>query len=454
MRYIAIDTKADPDSTTVPTNPNIVTLGQLLVQELNAMSCVEQVYESTTNGGYFICAKILANQNVRKIPTIGFVAHMDTAYNYPGTPVPKLVQGIETLKNVYGIDLRSKTFSEQEFDKWLTEGVLVSDQPYTILGCKNKAGIAEIMALCEYIDENPFLTHGQINICFTTDAELGRDMNYIEDQGTEVQVTDGNGNPIWIDPSTGNTTIVYTPGMGLEPVMRLEGGFMDADFAYEVAAEGEDHVEYNNYNVSNMEVTFKGAKVPGSYEDEAIVNAVKNAALFVHALLVDDASLTMDTGSGIAFVKSITGDYVESVVTLQIKDIEADNVQDKIRRIVRILQSQIFYDASMVSYTITDVYSNIKSHIPNSVRDLAIQSMYDQYFRGVISPIINHGYSCSELTRKGVPMISISSGYYNAYTPQECIPIPSLDNCFEILKNIIKNSWTMDFSGDYPEYTN
>lgn len=454
IRYLKINTRANPDSTTTPSNSNIVTFGQLLKSELDSISCVTQIEEATNNGGYFICAKILSNQTVKKIPTIGFVAHMDTAYNYTGNPQPIIVQGIDTLRNKYDIDIRSKTFSEQEFDKWLSEGVLANAAMYSILGVKNKAGIAEIMALCEYIDEHPSIPHGQINILFTSDAELGRSMDHIEDQGTEVQVTDGNNNPIWIDPNTGNTTTVYTPDIGLEPVMRLNGGFMDCTFAYEVCAEGEDHVEYNNYNLSYMTITFKGSKTPGLYGDDAIVNAAKNAALFVNALTVEDKALTLDNGSGIAFVKSISGDYTSTDVELQIKDLDTSSMQDRIRRVLKVLQSQSFYDEYMISYKVVEVYSNIKNNIPDSVKDLAIKANYDKYLRGVVSPIINHGYACSELTKKGIPMISISAGGYNAYTPHECIPIPSLDNCLEVLVNIILNSWDMDFSNDYPEYDN
>lgn len=447
LRYINVVTTADPTVSTHPSNPNITTLGQMLVNELIAFSCTSQVGEYTQNGAYCVCAKILANQTVKDIPTIGFIAHMDTSAAYPGVPDPVIIQGFKTLKDKYNVDLRSKTFTEQEYQKWLETGVLVNDTPLNVMGVNNKAGIAEIMGLVEYIDEHPDMVHGQINICFLSDAEIGTGVDEIENQGSKVQVTDPTGNPVWIDPATGNTSIVNAAGM--VALMRLEGGFMDADMAFEIAAEGEDHVEYNNYNVSNMTIEFLGSKVLGTYDDEAAINAIKNASLFVAAMVNDDLTLTMDTGAGIAFVKSLNGDYNQAVLELQIRDLDKSGVTDKVNRIIKILQTQNFYNTNTVSYTVVDKYANIRTHIPTSMRSLAIQSSYDLYLRGVVATPIHHGYVCAQMTAKGVPTLALSSGGYNYYSPNECIPIPSLDNCLTVLVNIIKNSWTMDFSSDF-----
>ena len=447
IRYINVDTMANPDSDTTPSNPGIETLAQMLLDELNSCSIIKQAGIYTNNGGYFVCAKIMPNQTDVDIPIIGFIAHMDTSYRYPGTPNPVIVNGIGTLVNKYGIDLRKSAFTEQEFTEWIAKGVLVSDNPFTILGVKDKAGIAEIMGMIEYLQENPYIPHGQINICFTADAELGKSIDHIEDQGTIVQVTNDDGIPLWMDPSTGNTTTIFSPG--LKPVNRLDGGFMDADFAYMVDSPAQTHVQYNNFNISEMEITFIGERVQGGFDEDAVVNSIKNACLYVSKVLETNSALTVDSGNGFVFIKSLEGDYLKAILKMTIKDLDYDNVVAMMDELEFILQKMPFYNKDGVTVKRTDLYNNVKSKIPYSVIGLATKGNFDLYNRGCITLPMNNGYAAAALTNKGVPTVSLSCGGYNFYTYKECIPLPALDNCREVLVNIVKESYTYDFNDDF-----
>lgn len=449
LRYIDINTMADPDAdpNIAPSNPNIEDLADLLVSELNSYTITTQVGKYTNNGGFFVCAKIMPNQTTKDIPVIGFVAHMDTSFRYPGIPKPVIVNGLGTLVSKYGIELRKSAFTEQEFNEWIAKGVLVSDNPFTILGVKDKAGIAEIMGMIEYLQENPYIPHGQINICFTSDCELGRSMNHIEDQGTKVQKTDSSGNPIWIDPATGNTTIIYSTG--LEPVMRLDGGFMDADMAFLVESIGQTHVQYNNFNVSEMTITFTGERVSGGFDDEATVNAIKNACMFIATVVEENEILTIDSGAGFVFVKSLNGDYLQAELIIDIKDLDYDNVIDMMDTIEETLQRMDFYNPDTVTVSRKDLYSNAKSKIPASMINLANLAVFDKYSRGCVTTPIRNGYAAADLTNKGIPAVSLSCGGYNYYTYQECIPLPALDNCMDVLVNIVVDSYDFDFGYDF-----
>jgi len=447
IRYINVDTMADPNSSTTPSNPGIKTLAQMLLGELRGYSIIKQAGIYNSNGGYFVCAKIMPNQTSVNIPVIGFIAHMDTSYRYPGTPDPIIVNGIETLVNKYGIDIRKSAFTEQEFNEWLAKGVLVSNNPFTLLGVKDKAGIAEIMGLIEYLQENPSILHGQINICFTADAELGKSMRSIEKQGTVVQSTNSAGNLLWRDPSTGNTTIVHSSG--LEPVTTLNGGFVDADLAYMVDAPGQTHVQYNNFNISEMEITFTGERVQGGFDEDAVINAIKNACVYVDKVVESNTALTVDSGNGYVFIKSLEGDYLKATLTISIRDLNYDNVVSMMDTLENTLQRMPFYIKDMITVKRTDLYNNVRSKIPYSVIDLAIKSNTDLYNRGCITIPISNGYAAAELTNKGIPTVSISCGGYNFYTYHDCIPLPALDNCRDVLVNIVKNSYTYDFNDDF-----
>lgn len=446
LRYLAIDTMANPDSGTTPSNINIITLAQMLLTELRSFSIIKQSNICTANGGYFVCAKILANQTTKTIPTIGFIAHMDTSFRYPGTPTPVAINNASVLKRTYGIDLRDSAFTEEEYLDWLAKGVLVSSTPYTILGVKDKAGIAEIMGLVEYLQENPSILHGQINICFTCDCELGQSMDHIEDQGARVQVTSG-GRPLWVDPVTGNTTTVYS--VGLKAVTRLESGFMDADMAFMVDSVGQTHVQYNNFNVTEVRIHFSGERIYGRFDEEALNNAIKNACMFTATLMNSKSMLTVDSGAGYVFIKSLEGDYLNAELVMYVKDLDYNGVDDMIDEITETLKKMDFYTPDTIDIQRKDIYSNVRNKIPTSMIMLATQSNRDLYDRGCNVIPIKNGYAAADLTTKGIPTISLSCGGYNFYTYQECIPIPALDNCREVLVNIVKNSYDFNFGSDF-----
>ena len=117
MRYIGVNTAADPSSTTTPSSPGIQILAQMLLSELRTYSIVKQAGIYTANGGYFVCAKILANQTTKKIPTIGFVAHMDTSPRFLVSSSPLVVNGLSTLISRYNINLRDCPYTEEELEE-------------------------------------------------------------------------------------------------------------------------------------------------------------------------------------------------------------------------------------------------------------------------------------------------------------------------------------------------
>jgi di/tripeptidase len=261
-----------------------------------------------------------------------------------------------------------------------------------------------------------------------------------------VQRTRG-GLPLWVDPTTKIKSTTYITGMN--PVMGLTGGFMDAQMCYLVDAQSQTHVQYNNYYVYDMVFTFSGTKIPGIYDDEAGINAVKNAIEFASALVTDDVTLTVDNGSGYVFIKSLDGDFLSAKLVLEIKDLEKANMDDRVNRIKAVLGRMKSGTISTVSYTITKKFENVRTRIPKSMVGLAVQSIYDKYVLGTMTTPIHHGYTAAQLTLKGVPTVSLSCGAFNYYTPQECVPVPSLTNCFEVLVNIVKNSFSYNFGTDF-----
>lgn len=452
MRYLSYNTQADPDAKTKPSNPTEKTLGQLLVNEMQALGCV-QVGEYTTNGGYFVMGKLKSNitdlSKWKLVPAIGFIAHLDTSFTYPYSKNIVKIHTIEQLYQEYGINLRAKANSEGEYENWLTNGIIVGEDIGSSIGIKNKAGIAEIMGMLEYLYNHPEIPHGKICICFTSDAELGRAMDQIRAQGTPVQATNASNQKLYYNPTTDVLTTVNSGPV--EPVMELNGGF-DAQLAYLVEAEGQNIIQYNNYSVIDFEIKFKGIAAAGQAEEEAQLNAIKNACIFVAEVITYDNSLTMDNGTGLVFFRALNGDYREALLEVQIKAVNQSDLADKVQTFKTLLYKSKGYTENYVFLTQTAKHYNVREKIPQSQIDLAIAANYQHYARATSSTPIKNGYSAATLTDLGIPAITISSGGYNFYTYRECIPVPALDDIRDVLVQIVSLAYSKDFRDDFPFY--
>jgi len=177
LKYVSYDTKSDEESTTVPSTTGQMVLANELVNELKEMG-IEQV--SIDENGYIMA---MIPSNIEKdVPTIGFIAHMDTAPDMSGKNVnPKFVEnydGEDIILNAEGnIILSPKDFPELK--NYIGKTLITTDGT-TLLGADDKAGISEIMSAIEYLMQNPQIPHGRICIGFTPDEEVGRGADHFD----------------------------------------------------------------------------------------------------------------------------------------------------------------------------------------------------------------------------------------------------------------------------------
>ena len=405
LDLITFDTQAIETSTSVPSNSNITNLATLLVQELKSVNVLDaQIYSSATN--YTVIGTLAANNYTLTIPSIGFVAHMDTYKGLPGTTDPLVIHGLQSLYQDYQIDLRSKAYSESEINNWMADGVLVANDVGTCLGINNKAGIVEILGMLLYFKNNPQYPHGKIYIAFTSDAEIERSTDGI------LSYVDQNGDPI------------FKP-----------------DCAYCIEGSGQNIMSHSNYNISDMLVTIKGEGISGQSPEEANLNATRYAAQFISRLNNDDPTYTTNIGSGLTFIKKVSGTYLNMEIELQIRDMTSQGVNDRITYVVDILNS-LDISSDYKSYRIINVLNNERTNIPTWVYDLAKSANYEVYARGVINTPIDGCYEPIKLTSLCIPSIVLSSGGYNFRTNHECIPLPALNICRDVLINIVKKAFT------------
>lgn len=218
-RYAKIDTQSDPTSDTCPSTEGQWTLADMLVEELKAIG----MEEVTVDENGYVMATLPANTD-KEVPTIGFLAHMDTATDFTGANVqPQIVESYDggdiVLNKDLHIILSPTDFPELSRYKGHT---LITTDGTTLLGADNKAGIAEIMTAMAYLIKHPEIKHGKIRVAFTPDEEIGR-------------------GPHKFDVAAFGATYAYT----------VDGGPL-----------GE--LEYESFNAAQAKITFKGKNVhPG-----------------------------------------------------------------------------------------------------------------------------------------------------------------------------------------------
>jgi tripeptide aminopeptidase len=267
LKYVSYDTKSDEESTTVPSTTGQMVLAKELVKELKEMG-IEQV--SIDENGY-VMATIPSNIE-KDVPTIGFIAHMDTAPDMSGENVkPKFVENYDgediILNAENNIVLSPKDFPELK--NYIGKTLITTDGT-TLLGADDKAGISEIMAAVEYLMQNPQVPHGKICIGFTPDEEVGR-------------------------------------GADLFDVKKF-----NADFAYTVDGGTVGELEYENFNAAGVKISIHGRNVhPGSAKGK-MIHSTLIANELISALPQDETPGTTEGYEGFYHLTALNGEVEET----------------------------------------------------------------------------------------------------------------------------------------------
>src|SRR5690625_4256199 len=176
-RYAKINTQSNENNTSIPTTAGQRVLGEMLVEELKEIGMSEVTIDE--NG--YVMATLEANTN-KELPTIGFLAHLDTATDFTGENVQPQIHknydgGIITLNKTLDITMSSDEFPELK--NYLGHTLMTTDGT-TLLGADNKAGIATIMTAMDHLIQHPEIEHGKIRVAFTPDEEIGRGPHHFD----------------------------------------------------------------------------------------------------------------------------------------------------------------------------------------------------------------------------------------------------------------------------------
>lgn len=390
LNYVSIDTQSDPTSNVCPSTEKQKDLGHLLVKELKELG----LNGFMDQHGY-VYAKIDSNLDY-EVDAIGFVAHMDTSFDAPGKNVkPRIIKNYDGSTVVLNdkLSMDKKDFSV--LNRVIGEDIIVTDGN-TLLGADDKAGVAEIMQLCEFITSNADFKHGDVYIGFTPDEEIGRGADLFD----------------------------------------LE--FFKAKYAYTADGSEVGGIEYENFNAATADISFVGKSIhPGSAKLK-LVNAMHIAFEFNQQLPVFLNPAYTEGYEGFNHLSFMSGSVESAKLSYIIRNHDKEKFENQkvdFQKITAYLNEKYGYEA--VSLEITDSYFNMYEVLkedmsPVEVAKTAISNV------GVVpySLAIRGGTDGARLTFMGLPCPNLGTGGYNFHGRYEFASITQMEKAVEILKEI------------------
>lgn len=390
--YVKVDTQSNENSETTPSTEGQLTLANMLVEELKTIGMAEVTIDE--NG--YVMATLPANTD-KEVPTIGFLAHVDTATDFTGKNVnPQVVENFDgnqiILNEEQNIILSPADFPELPQYKGHT---LITTDGTTLLGADNKAGIAEIMTAMAYLIKHPEIQHGKIRVAFTPDEEIGRGPH------------------------------------------KFDVRAFDAKFAYTVDGGPLGELEYESFNAASAKVTFKGKNVhPGTAKGK-MVNSAKIAMEFNSKLPAEEAPEHTEGYEGFFHLSSIEGDVEETTLHYIIRDFDRDSFQSRKDLLQKITNElRLTYGETRVELEMNDQYYNMKDKIEpvKEIVDIAYEAMENLGIEPIVKPI-RGGTDGSQLSYMGLPTPNIFTGGENFHGRFEYI---SVDNMLKSVETIVE----------------
>jgi len=392
-RYIAVDTKSDSDSETVPSTEGQLKLGKILVKELKELGLKSVIQDEK---GY-LYGELPANID-KEVPTIGLIAHLDTSPDLDGqVNNPQIVdyQGGEIKLN----DQYSLSPDEFPALKELKGQRLITTDGTTLLGADDKAGIAEIMTALDYLISNPEIKHGTIKVGFTPDEEIGRGADHFDVEA------------------------------------------FGADFAYTLDGGPLGELQYENFNAASADLKIEGKNVHPGTAKNMMVNSMK-IAMELDSML-PSAEVPEHTAGyeGFYHLTEIEGSVDYTEMSYIIRNFSQEEFAEKkalMQQVVDFLNKK--YD-ERIEVKLEDSYYNMKEKIePHfEIIKLAEKSMEDLEMKTDIKAI-RGGTDGARLSYMGLPTPNLFAGGYNFHGRFEFIPVENMKTAAELIVKIAENA--------------
>ena len=391
INYTKFDTQSAEDSDTVPSTSKQLIFAKYLKEELEK----EGLEDVEMDDMGYIYATLPANTK-KKVPTIGFISHYDTALDASGANIKaRIIRGYDGKDIELSPGIISSPEKFPELLEHKGEDIIVTDGT-TLLGADDKAGIAEIIQAMCYLRDHKEIEHGKIRVGFNPDEEIGMGARHFD-----------------------------VEKFGCEWAYTMDGGDIG-------------DLEYENFNAAAARVKIHGVSVHTGYAKGKMINAARIACEFNSMIPTTDIPETTEGYQGFYHLLGIEGHCEEAKLSYIIRDHDRDKFQDRKRfmeDIARRLNAK--YGEGVVEITITDQYYNMKEKIdPNMhVVDLVVKAMEKSGVRPKVEPI-RGGTDGAQLSFRGLPCPNIFAGGVNFHGPYEFVSIQVMEKAMQVIVNI------------------
>lgn len=397
LRYVQIDTTADPNSSSFPSSMKQKDLGKVLFDELKALN-LENV--EMDEWGY-VFATIPSNSSNSNLPTICFCSHMDTAPDCSGTNVKPIIHRNYTGSPIVLPDDPTQIITTEKHP-YLLEKIgddIITASGSTLLGADDKAGIAIIMDLAHQLVNNTHIEHGPIRILFTPDEEVGRGVEHLD--------------------------------------MKK----LNADYGYTLDGAKLGEIEDESFSADAVKVTIHGVSAHPGYAKNKMQNALKIASEFITALPKDKWSPeTTQDREGFVHPTSIDGGLEKTTVSFIIRDHLTEKLteyENRLEAILKIVMEQ--YNGAHYEFEVTEQYRNMKEVLRSVpfVTDYAIQAMQKA---GITAKptIIRGGTDGSRLSFMGMPCPNIFTGEMAIHSKHEYVSVQDMQKAVDTLIELVQ----------------
>ena len=391
LKYVSFPTASCEDSESVPSTERQTVLAHFIADELSSMG----LSDVGVDGCGYVYAVLPATPGMENAEPIGFVSHMDTSPDAPG-------ENIKAKKILYrggDIDLGERVMRISDFpvlSKYEGRELIVTDGS-TLLGADDKAGVAEIVGMCEYFVTHPEAAHRTVYICFTPDEEIGRGADHF-------------------DYNRFGAKVAYT----------VDGGEL-----------GE--IEYENFNAAAAVVKVHGVNIhPGSAKNK-MKNAALLAAEFINRLPAAETPAHTEGYEGFYHVSDICANETEAVISMIIRDHDREKFEKRkafVKNLCEYLNG-VYGDGTFEAF-VSDSYYNMKEKIAPHMEliERAKEAMKQAGAEPLIVPI-RGGTDGARLSWEGnIPCPNLSTGGVNFHSVYEFIPADALDTMRDVLVNL------------------
>lgn len=393
LNYVSFDTQSVENSQTVPSTSKQLKLGKYLVEELQSLGI-----ENAKIDEYGVVYGTIPSNNNHQGDVIGFIAHMDTSPDASGKDIhPQIIKNYQGQKITLNED--KKLYLDPEQYPQLLHLIhhdLITTDGTTLLGADDKAGIAIIMQMVEYLHTHPEFKHNDIQIAFTPDEEIGCGSNHFDVK------------------------------------------YFNADYAYTIDGGDIHIVEYENFNAFSAKVNIHGRSIhPGSAKNK-MVNSTRVAYEFDSLLPVHMRPESTEGYEGFNHLHAIQGTCEETTMDYIIRNHDLQQAKKQCQEFIDIAEFlNKKYGYQIIDLTITESYLNMKEALKDHmfIVEQALAAIKENGLDAYCSPI-RGGTDGARLTFMGLPCPNLGTGGFNYHGPYEYCSLTMMEKQVEILLHI------------------